>query len=207
MAAGAWPRCSTEPAPGAAPLPVAANDALNSLAARVLEQQGAQRDLPRVAADPVSVLDRWTLNLPDVVLVVVLAACAVLLAVVVLRLRRTPPDWAVPGAQDAGAAAGGAAHLAAARAHAEAGRLQEALHELLLQALADVRRHGGLRLDASLTSREVLRQARLPEDGQAALGGIITDVEWTYFGLRPATLAAWEACLARLERLNAALAA
>ena len=172
----------------------------------MLDAQAAQRVLPRAAAEPGSWLDHFhpSLNLPNVVLGAVVVLCVALLAYALMGLRRGRPAWAAPGAS---AAADGvpAAHLAEARAHAEAGRLAEALHALLLQALADVRAYGGARLDASLTSREVLRHARLPDAGAAALGGIITEVEWTYFGLRPATQAAWQASLARLDQLGAAL--
>ncbi len=180
---------------------------INALAARVLADQGAQADLPRTTADPGSFLDRWTLSLPDVVLYIILAACAALLIYIAVRLRRGPVEWAVPneGAQHAGP--GETAHLAAADAFAAAGRLREALHELLLQALADVRRQSGGRLDPSLTSREILRDGRLAPAAQDVLAGIVSEVEWTYFGLRPASLAAWEECRTLYNRLNTALGA
>ena len=180
---------------------------INALAARVLAEQGAQADLPRTAADPGAFLDRWTLNLPDVALYIILAACAVLLAFVVLRLRRGPTEWAVPEESALHAGPGETAHLAAADAFAAAGRLREALHELLLQALADIRRQSGGRLDPSLTSREILGSGRLAPAAQDVLSGIVIHVEWTYFGLRPASQLAWEECRALYIRLGAALGA
>ena len=180
-------------------------DPINTLAAKVLTEQGAQSDLPRIAADPGSFLDRFTLDLPDLVLVVIIVACAIVLIRVAMRMRGGTAEWVMPGdPQQAGA--GAQAHWLAAQGFAASGRLQEAMHELLLQALTDIRRHGGQRLDASLTSREIMRSARLPGPAQDALGGMITQVEWIYFGLRPATAAGWEACLAGYARLGDALA-
>ena len=180
---------------------------IDALAARILAEQNAQAALPRTEADPGSFFDHWTLHLPDLVLYTILAACAALLVLLIVRLRRGPTEWGVPEGGSAQAGPGETAHLAAADAFAAAGRLREALHELLLQALADVRRQSGGRLDPSLTSREILREGRLAPAAQDVLAGIVTQVEWTYFGLRPASLAAWEECRALYARLHTALGA
>jgi hypothetical protein len=184
---------------------MAALQPIEALADRVLNQLHAQRDLPRVAADPGSWLRRLPFDLPDLMLALLIAACLVAIGMTLFRLRRGKAGWDVETESAVSAAQGQAAHLTAAEAHAAAGRLVEAMHELLLQALADIRRHVGGRLDPSLTSREILRQAPLQAEGRAALGSIITNVEWTYFGLRPASEGAWEACRVHFQALRRTL--
>jgi hypothetical protein len=166
----------------------------------------AQRDLPRVPVEPTSWLDHLHIRLPDISLLVVLTLCAALIATTLYRLRRGQAGWALATPLDSSPGENPTAHLLEADRHAAAGRLVEAMHELLLQALSDIRRHAGARLDASLTSREILRQAPLPPEARDALATIISRVEWTYFGLRPATESAWQECRAQFTRLTTHLA-
>jgi hypothetical protein len=84
--------------------------------------------------------------------------------------------------------------LMAADELAKQGRFVEAMHVLLLQALADIRRGLDEQHADSLTSREILRSTRLSEQGRALLRDIITRVEWTYFGRHPAAQADYAAC-------------
>jgi hypothetical protein len=85
------------------------------------------------------------------------------------------------------------------------GRFVEAMHVLLLQALADIRRGLGEQFADSLTSREILRSTRLSDAGRAPLRDIIDRVELTYFGQRPAALADYTACRASFNALVQAL--
>jgi hypothetical protein len=96
-------------------------------------------------------------------------------------------------------------HLAIAEALAAENRFVEAMHELLLEALGAIRARLGERLADSLTSREILYKAPLPERGRGALREIIGRVEWTYFGEHPAQRADYLACRDSFDRLSEAL--
>jgi len=95
--------------------------------------------------------------------------------------------------------------LAAADDLARDGRFVDAMHVLLLQGLADIRRHLGEQFADSLTSREILRSTKLSEAGRAPLRDIITRVEWTYFGKHPAEREDYAACRASFDALARAL--
>jgi Domain of unknown function (DUF4129) len=103
---------------------------------------------------------------------------------------------AAPGAQDA---------LTTADALSREGRFVEAIHLLLLQGLADIRQRLGLQFEDSLTSREILRRARLPAQGRTSLQEMVAAVEWTYFGGYPAELADYTACRRSFANLRQAL--
>jgi hypothetical protein len=85
------------------------------------------------------------------------------------------------------------------------GRFVEAMHMLLLLSLAEIRRHLGEQFADSLTSREILRGARLPARGRALLREIVARVEWTYFGGYPATIEDYTACRQSFDGLRAVL--
>jgi hypothetical protein len=95
--------------------------------------------------------------------------------------------------------------LAAADDLARQGRFVDAMHVLLLQGLADIRRHLGEQFADSLTSREILRSTKLSEAGREPLRDIVTRVEWTYFGKHPAERADYLACRASFDALAHAL--
>jgi hypothetical protein len=95
--------------------------------------------------------------------------------------------------------------LGAADELARGGRYVEAMHVLLLQGLADIRRHLGEHFADSLTSREILRHTRLSAAGRAALADIVERVEWTHFGQRPAAETDYQACRASFGALAQAL--
>ncbi|HZC79118.1 MAG TPA: DUF4129 domain-containing protein, partial [Ktedonobacterales bacterium] len=85
------------------------------------------------------------------------------------------------------------------------GRFVEAMHVLLLQGLAAIRAGLDEEFADSLTSREILRRARLSDPGRASLRDIVNRVEWTYFGQYPAALADYEACRTSFNTLTQAL--
>jgi hypothetical protein len=95
--------------------------------------------------------------------------------------------------------------LAAADDLARQGRFVDAMHVLLLQGLAAIRRHLGEQFADSLTSREILRSTKLSDDGRVPLRDIITRVEWTYFGNHPAEQADYAACRASFDALARSL--
>jgi hypothetical protein len=175
---------------------------LDALTAQVLDHIGAQRDMPTLPVSRLTWLDEFSLDMPTLVLAAILAVAAAALLAAVLRYRGRASAWDMraPGASTGANAA--SEHLAQAEACAAEGRYMEAMHELLLQSLSDIRAQSFFRLDASLTSREILRQAKLPPPGRDALGSIIRGVEFTYFGLRPASAAEWQACRAAFENLR-----
>jgi len=95
--------------------------------------------------------------------------------------------------------------LAAADDLAHQGRFVDAMHVLLLQGLADMRRHLGEQFAESFTSREILRSTKLSEAGREPLRDIINRVEWTYFGKHPAAREDYLACRASFDALAHAL--
>jgi hypothetical protein len=97
--------------------------------------------------------------------------------------------------------------LAAADDLARQGRFVDAMHVLLLQGLADIRRHLDEEFADSLTSREILRSTKLSEAGRHSLRDIIGRVEWTYFGEHPADATDYAACRASFDALAHALRA
>jgi hypothetical protein len=74
------------------------------------------------------------------------------------------------------------------------GRYVEAMHLLLFRAFAELRERLGVNFADSLTSREILRRANLPEAGRASLKDIITRVELSHFGAHPAGVQDYGAC-------------
>src|SRR5262249_10252575 len=95
--------------------------------------------------------------------------------------------------------------LAAADDLARQGRFVDAMHVLLLQGLADIRRYLSEEHADSLTSREILRSTKLSDTGREPLRDIIARVEWTYFGKHPAEREDYAACRASFDALARAL--
>ena len=95
--------------------------------------------------------------------------------------------------------------LEAADDLAAQGRFVEAMHVLLLQALADIRRRLDEEFADSLTSREILRSRQLSEVLRRPLREVIGRVEWTYFGGHSADRDDYLACRASFSALAQAL--
>jgi hypothetical protein len=74
------------------------------------------------------------------------------------------------------------------------GRFVEAMHVLLLQALAEIRRRLDEQFADSMTSREILRSDQLSDDLRRPLRDVVNRVEWTYFGEHPAARDDYLAC-------------
>jgi len=75
----------------------------------------------------------------------------------------------------------------------------EALHLLLLYCLNEMRRRFGLGLPPSLTSREILGLSVLPEIRRIGLSVIVSAVEVSHFGGRPADETTYRLCRQRCE--------
>ena len=179
-------------------------------------------DPEKAARDSIRALDLQTelpherkdepikLRLPQEV-VWLLLACGAAFILYTLRdsltFWRHGDDWTEAGVDGhAGGARSDADALASADALARQGRFVDAMHTLLLQSLADIRRRLGIEFADSLTSREILRGTRLPPQGRTSLREIVAAVEWTHFGGYPAALADYTACRKSFEDLRQALA-
>jgi Domain of unknown function (DUF4129) len=114
--------------------------------------------------------------------------------------------WQESGGDPAAAAQQAqAAAASSAEALARDGRFAEAMHVLLLYSLAELRRRLQVHFADSLTSREILRQARISEAGRASLGDIVARVERSHFGDQAAGPADYRLCRDSFDRLAAAL--
>jgi len=175
----------------------------NELAAESIRRLGLQASLPA----PLPPASGWSFDLSYWLLAAAVLAVLVLLFSCFKDMRWRPRggvgalDDLPPDAR----ADGQLPHLARADHFAAQGRFAEAMHEVLLQALAEMRAGAGNQLADSLTSREVLRATRLPDQGRAALRAMIAQVEWTWFGEHDARDTDYLACQASLGDLRAAL--
>jgi uncharacterized protein DUF4129 len=77
---------------------------------------------------------------------------------------------------------------------ARLGEHAEAIHTLLLRTLQELARTVAVRIAPAMTSREVLARVPLLADARAALAGLITAVELTYFGDEPANADDYARC-------------
>jgi hypothetical protein len=176
-------------------------------AEQTIRRLNLQTDFPAVAELP-----RFKLpSLPTAVLWVVIA---VAIAILIYAFRDLIPilrsaqseDWASDeGGQGEGKVRTPTAALGAADQLAAEGRFVEAMHVLLLQGLAAIRVGLDEEFADSLTSREILRSARLSDTGRSSLRDIVDRVELTYFGQRPAALTDYVACRTSFNALTQAL--
>jgi hypothetical protein len=84
------------------------------------------------------------------------------------------------------------------------GAFAEAIHRLLLLVQERLRSRLEHGFQSSLTSREILRRARLPGEAQTAFAGLVAAVEITLFGQHAANLATYELCRENSRRVLAA---
>jgi hypothetical protein len=120
--------------------------------------------------------------------------------------RRAETGWEPPppGAGEAKVGSETDALAAADRLSRE-GNFVEAMHVLLLHSLAEIRRQLGEKFADSLTSREILRAARLTGAARTALREIVAMVERTYFGAYPAEAGDYAACRQNFATLQQVL--
>lgn len=169
-----------------------------------------QLELPRVP-------EPWTWSWhseatkPVVYAAIVLAAALLFYFFLVEVLPGLRQGSRVPW-DEGGAAPGDEARAAqeaaasAADALARDGRFAEAMHVLLLHSLDEIRRRLGEHFADSLTSREILRQARISDAGRKSLGDIVARVERSHFGAQDADAADYRLCRDSFDRLAASFA-
>ncbi len=178
-------------------------------AEQVIQDLGLQSTLPHFEPAPIAT-EGWNLQMPDWVLWVIAGLGVALLLylfkdyIPILR-GRGAGEWGEGGDAAAPRQGVAAGRYQIAEALARDGRFVEAMHELLLEALGEIRARLGDRLADSLTSREILRKAPLTEIGQVALREIIGRVEWTYFGEHPGQRTDYLVCRDSFDRLRATL--
>ena len=166
------------------------------MAEQAIRRLDLQAELPH---EPPPATFSWNLDLPPGALWAVIAIAAAIMIyvfrdVIFVSRKRSPPpadvDAAIPGkSSDHDAAA-----LGAADALAAAGQFAEAMHLLLLQALAEIRRRLDQQLADLLTSREILRNASLSKRARDLLRDLVMRVELSHFGHRPAADGDYAAC-------------
>jgi hypothetical protein len=188
------------------PLAAQPPQSVHALAEQAIQKLDLQTELMQA---PESL--QWQLNLPPEVLwlVIIIAVGALLYAfrdaLPMLRFGRGGAWTADEAAIDQTGTAAPTVALGAADDLAAQGRFVEAMHVLLLQALADIR----LRLDEqfadSMTSREILRSKHLSDQLRHPLGEVVSRVEWTYFGEHPAAQDDYLACRSSFSALARAL--
>lgn len=183
-----------------------AADDVQKLADQAVARLGLQTDLPRVP-EPL----KFRLQLPSEALwlVIIIAICVLLYAfrdmIPILRFGRNAAwtdgeaNSAEDGLRTPETTLGAADELAA---H---GRFVDAMHTLLLHGLTNIRERLNEQFADSQTSREILYSTKLPPEGRASLQDIVTRVEWTYFGERPATRSDYDACRASFAALAQSL--
>lgn len=84
------------------------------------------------------------------------------------------------------------------------GRFEEAVHALLIAAIADLRARTKAPPD-SATSREILRSPAVPAEAATALGALVAVVETSRFGGRPVAAPDYERARNRFGEWRAAL--
>jgi hypothetical protein len=89
---------------------------------------------------------------------------------------------------------------------AQQGAFGEAIHRLLLLVQERVRSRIEHGFQSSLTSREILRRAKLPGDAKTAFASLVAAVEITLFGQQHANLATYQLCRDNSRRVLAAAA-
>jgi hypothetical protein len=121
-------------------------------------------------------------------------------------LGRTETGWEPPPPGAGEVAIGSETDaLAAADRFSREGNFVEAMHVLLLHSLAEIRRQLGEKFADSLTSREIVRVAKLTAAARAALRDIVAAVERTYFGPYPAGAGDYATCRRNFETLAQSL--
>lgn len=183
-------------------------DQIRDAATEAIRRLDLQTELPK---DPTPEEPPFRLHVPEPFLWIALIGGA---AALLYHLRDVIPLWRFPRDDQweggPGDAAGGtpqaaAAVMGAADELARQGRFVEAMHVLLLQALAELRRRLDEPFADSLTSREILRRVALSDRGRNSLRDLVARVEWTYFGAYPAAQADYAACRDSYDELTQAL--
>jgi hypothetical protein len=187
----------------------ASDDPVRASVPGTIERLGLQTALPHAVLVDNSGFN-WNPHLPRGLIWILATIFAAILVVILRELipgwRRRADDWNVDGIEAGAGLSSPRAGLAEADMLATDGRFVEAMHLLLLHSLAEIRRRLKIDFADSLTSREIVRRAGLPEEGRTALRGIVTRVELSYFGGYPAARPDYDVCRVRYQELSDVLA-
>lgn len=186
------------------------DDPVRAAAANAIRTLDLQQNLPHA---PVAVDSGWHWNIPIpqgllwAVAIIIVGALVYYVWDTTQAARRGQDEaWRTEGlGLVAATPRTTASSLAAADDLAGQGRFVEAMHLLLLYSLAELRRGLAVELADSLTSREIVRLARLPDRGRSALDRIVARVETSWFGDHPASRADYDSCRAGFEELAGVL--
>jgi hypothetical protein len=179
---------------------------VQALAQQAIQRLGLQTELLR-QPEPF----QWEFNLPPETLwVVVIVGVGMLLYIFrdMIPMFRISRDAAWTGDETGAAETGRPAAgmvLGAADELAAQGRFVEAMHVLLLQALAEIRVRLNEQFADSLTSREILRSKQLSDELRHPLRDVVSRVEWSYFGEHPAEQNDYLACRSSFAALARSL--
>jgi hypothetical protein len=192
-------------APGGAPRAAPTPEAIQQAAERSIRRLDLQTEFPKIEQP-------FRLSLPPEALWLVVA---IALGLLVYALRDLLPFARMASdawhGDEATTQDGGGTNptvvLQAADELAASGRFVEAMHVLLLRALSDIRHRLDEPFSDSLTSREILRSNRLREETRTPLRDVVSRVELTYFGDRPAAQADYLACRESFNALTRSLEA
>ena len=184
--------------------------ALSGLVAEIIAEGGYQVSVDATPPErPLLRLPAWMaapLQVLMWVLLLILAAIAVLFLISMFRQRVPPPeDEAEAGLPREGDPAWAEVGLRNADELAREGRIAEALHALLLAALGELRRRGGVEIRDSLTSREILARVSLPAGSEAPLSDLVREVEFAFFGGHDRSPEDYRRGRERFERLRLAM--
>ena len=185
-------------------------DPVREAAERSIKTLNLQVSMPHTPSK-LDDLSGWHFHMPSSLIYAVATVAVVVIAYIVLDMipawrARDDDGWATTGDGFLRPTDNAEITLAQADELAARGFFVEAMHLLLLHSLAEIRRRLRLEFADSLTSREILRRARLPEEVTGALRSIVTRVELSYFGGYPATQPDYESCRAGFEALSSVLA-
>jgi hypothetical protein len=177
-----------------------ARDDVGERARALLDGSGYQRTLPGPQPPPDATF-HWNLDLARLLVWLAYAGAAILVILAVVWLaRRFGPgtdDVEVKPKDEAARPRPVAIPTANAEALATAGRFGEAIHQLLLDTLGALSR--AARLEASLTSREIVARVPLAPRAREALGGLVAAVEISFFGGEAPGEPEYRACRERFE--------
>jgi hypothetical protein len=198
----------TEPTPAVAHAPDVPADLVETAAKDSIRSLDLQTELKTDDSQPIRMTP---IRIPQGVLWLALIL-AVALLLYALReelmnlFRRAETGWEPPppGTGEVKLGSETDALMAADRLSRE-GNFVEAMHVLLLHSLAEIRRQLGEKFADSLTSREIVRVARVTATARTALRDIVAAVERTYFGRYPAAAGDYVSCRQNFETLQQAL--
>lgn len=205
----------------------ASSDDPGALAAEILSRDGYQTELPGAAGragaeersplllEPRSRASGWRIPVPDglgalLEILVWIGAAAIVVAVLVLAVRmaleaigerrRRAPAGEAP--KPTTAAPRRAPPLGRADELAAAGRFTEAVHVLLVRALAALGARRGRAFPDSATSREILASDVLAPGQRVPLEALVEPVERSVFGGAALGAEDWERCRSAFRALE-----